>query len=143
MQEQDVPSGVDDIASIDKKGVEEEPSEPVNDQNSIERPKSPVPEDKTLTLDSDVHLSDAPVTNENVANEEVGVQNIVDEKNGDVDQSEKKITSDGGQEERTLEESIPLKGEASTPPVAEESVKKWKTWLLSDSEVIKARFYHI
>ncbi|KAL1190021.1 AT-rich interactive domain-containing protein 5 [Cardamine amara subsp. amara] len=129
MQEQDVPCGAD-TAPIDNKVVEEESSELEKDQNSIEKPKSPVPEDKTLTLDSDVHLSDAPVTNETEANEEVGV----DEKNGDVDQSDKKITSDGGHEETTLGESIPMKGEPSTPSVAEESVKKWKTWLLSDSE---------
>lgn len=138
MQEQDVPSGVDTTAPIDSKVVENEPSEQEKDQNSIERPKSPVPEDKTVTLDSDVHLSDAPIANVTEANEEVGGQNNVD-----VDQSEKKIKSDGGQEETTLEESTPLKGEPSTPHVAVESVKKWKTWLLSDSEVKEARFYHI
>ncbi|XP_013590044.1 PREDICTED: AT-rich interactive domain-containing protein 5 isoform X1 [Brassica oleracea var. oleracea] len=62
------------------------------------------PEDnKTLTLDTDLHLPEA----------------------GDVDQSEKKISSDGGHKESS-----------STPPqAAVESVKKWKTWLLSDSEV--------
>uniref|UniRef100_M4DGW1 SHSP domain-containing protein n=1 Tax=Brassica campestris TaxID=3711 RepID=M4DGW1_BRACM len=64
-------------------------------------------EDKTLTLDSDLHLPDAPIA--------------------DVDQSEKKISSDGGQEESS-----------STPQVAVESVKKWKTWLLTDSEVDEA-----
>ncbi|KAG7590354.1 ARID DNA-binding domain [Arabidopsis suecica] len=134
MQEQDVPSGAD-TAPVDTKGVvEEEPLEPEKDQNSIEIPKSPVLEDKTLTLDSDVHLSDAPITNQIEANEEVGGHNSVDGKNGDVDHSEKKITSDAGQEETTLGESIPLKGEPSSPHVPEKSVKKWKTWLLSDSE---------
>ncbi|XP_048592268.1 AT-rich interactive domain-containing protein 5 isoform X2 [Brassica napus] len=64
-------------------------------------------EDKTLTLDTDLHLPDVPIA--------------------DVDQSEKKISSDGGQEESS-----------STPQVAVESVKKWKTWLLSDSEVDEA-----
>ncbi|CAN7054830.1 unnamed protein product [Brassica rapa subsp. trilocularis] len=64
-------------------------------------------EDKTLTLDSDLHLPDAPIA--------------------DVDQSEKKISSDGGQEESS-----------STPQVAVESVKKWKTWLLTDSEVMSS-----
>ncbi|KAL9311940.1 AT-rich interactive domain-containing protein 5 [Arabidopsis thaliana] len=126
MQEQDVPSGT--------KGVVEEPSELEKDLNSIERPKSPVPEDTTHTLDSDVHLSDAPIANQIEANEEVGGQNSVDGRNGDVDQSEKKITSDGGQEETTLGESNPLKGDPSSPYVPEESVKKWKTWLLSDAE---------
>jgi hypothetical protein len=126
MQEQDVPSGT--------KGVVEEPSELEKDLNSIERPKSPVPEDTTHTLDSDVHLSDAPIANQIEANEEVGGQNSVDGRNGDVDQSEKKITSDGGQEETTLGESNPLKGDPSSPHVPEESVKKWKTWLLSDAE---------
>ena len=62
-------------------------------------------EDKTLTLDTDLHLPDAPIA--------------------DVDQSEKKISSDGGHEVSS-----------STPQVAVESVKKWKTWLLSDSEVM-------
>lgn len=139
MQEQDVPSGAD------TKGVvaEEETSEPEKDQNSIEIPKSPVIEDKTHTLDSDLHLSDAPITNQTEANEEVGGHNSVDGKNGDVDQSEKKVTSDGGQEETTLGESIPLKGEPSSPHVPEKSVKKWKTWLLSDSEVMTALFYRI
>lgn len=131
MQEQDVLSGVDTKAV-----EEEERSEPEKDQNSIERPKSPVPQDKTLTLESDVHLSDAPITNQTEANEEVGGQNNVDGKNGDVDQSEKKITSDVGQEETHLGESTSLKGEPSSPHVVEESVKKWKTWLLSDSEVM-------
>ena len=43
-----------------------------------------------------------------------------------LDQSEKKISSDGGHKESS-----------STPPqAAVESVKKWKTWLLSDSEVM-------
>ncbi|WZZ69256.1 AT-rich interactive domain-containing protein 5 isoform X2 [Brassica napus] len=65
------------------------------------------PEDnKTLTLDTDLHLPEA----------------------GDVDQSEKKISSDGGHKESS-----------STPPqAAVESVKKWKTWLLSDSEANEA-----
>ncbi|CAA7013538.1 unnamed protein product [Microthlaspi erraticum] len=131
MQEQDVPSSGADTAPVVTESVdhqpEPEPAEPVKDQIPSEKPQSPVaPEDKTLTLESDVHLSDAPI-----ANEEECVQNSV----GDVDQSEKKITSDGGQEEITLEESAPLKvGEPSTPSVADESVKKWKTWLLSDSE---------
>ncbi|ESQ27471.1 hypothetical protein EUTSA_v10018578mg [Eutrema salsugineum] len=129
MQEQELPS-----APVETKCADEEPSEPVKDQNSIERPQSPVPEDKTLTLETDVHLSDAPpITNENITNEteaseEVGGQNSVDGNNGDVDQSQKKVTSDGGQEETTL-------GEPSTPQAAGESVKKWRTWLLNDSEV--------
>ncbi|CAH2067595.1 unnamed protein product [Thlaspi arvense] len=130
MQEQDVPSGAD-AAPVETKGVEEEePSEPAKDQNSIEKSQSPVPEDTTLTLESDVHLSDAPITNETEASEEARGQKSVDGNNGDVDQSEKKVSSDGGQEETT-----PLEGEPSTPQVAGESVKKWKTWLLSDSEV--------
>ncbi|VVA95501.1 unnamed protein product [Arabis nemorensis] len=138
MQEQDLPSGVETSAPVETKVVENETSEPEKEQNSIERPNSPVPEDKTLTLDSDVHLSDAPITNVTEANEEVGggEKNSVDVKNDDVDQSEKKITSDVGQEETALGESAPLKGEPSTPHVAAgENVKKWKTWLLSDSEV--------
>ncbi|XP_010416571.1 PREDICTED: AT-rich interactive domain-containing protein 5-like [Camelina sativa] len=140
MQEQDVPSGAGadaDATPVDPKAVEvvlEERLEQEKDQNSIEKPKSPVPEDTTLTLESDVHLSDAPVTNQTEANEEVGGQDIVDGKNGDVDQSGKKITDEGGQEETKLGESTSLKGEPSSPHVADESVKKWKTWLLSDSE---------
>ncbi|CAN8240194.1 unnamed protein product [Cochlearia groenlandica] len=139
MQEQDVPSCAD-TSHVDTKCVEEEESlEPTKEQNPCEEPpQSPVAEDKTLTLDTDVELSDAPITNENVANEEVGGgQNSVDENNGNIDLSEKKIMSDGVQEETTIDESIPLKGEPSDPPhVEEESVQKWKTWLLSsDSEV--------
>uniref|UniRef100_A0A1J3IM73 AT-rich interactive domain-containing protein 5 n=1 Tax=Noccaea caerulescens TaxID=107243 RepID=A0A1J3IM73_NOCCA len=118
MQEQDVPSGAD-TAPVVTESVDDEPSEPVKDQIPSEKPQSPVPEDKTRTLESDVHLSDATI-----ANEEEGGQNSVDGKNGD----------DVGQEEITLEESAPLKGDTSTPSVEDESAKKWKTWLLSDSE---------
>ncbi|CAF2203573.1 unnamed protein product [Brassica napus] len=64
-------------------------------------------QEQDVTLDTDLHLPDAPIA--------------------DVDQSEKKISSDGGHEESS-----------STPQVAVESVKKWKTWLLSDSEVDEA-----
>ncbi|EOA35160.1 hypothetical protein CARUB_v10020299mg [Capsella rubella] len=138
MQEQDVPSGNDSAPVDTTKAVEEEEEErsgTEKDQKSIENLKSPVFEDNTLTLESDVHLSDAPVTNQTEANEELGGQNIVDGKNGDVDQSENKITSEGGQEEAKLGDSTPLEGEPSSSHVADdESVKKWKTWLLSDSE---------
>ncbi|CAH8305936.1 unnamed protein product [Eruca vesicaria subsp. sativa] len=66
MQEQHVPS-----PATDTKSVEEEPKE-----KAAKEPKSHVPlEDKTRTLDSDLHLPDA--------NEEKGVQESV------VDQSEK------------------------------------------------------
>uniref|UniRef100_A0A1J3CJK7 AT-rich interactive domain-containing protein 5 n=1 Tax=Noccaea caerulescens TaxID=107243 RepID=A0A1J3CJK7_NOCCA len=112
MQEQDVPSGAD-TAPVVTESVDDEPSEPVKDQIPSEKPQSPVPEDKTRTLESDVHLSDATI-----ANEEEGGQNSVDV----------------GQEEITLEESAPLKGDTSTPSVEDESAKKWKTWLQSDSE---------
>ncbi|KAG2254493.1 hypothetical protein Bca4012_058077 [Brassica carinata] len=105
MQEVEVP------CAADTKCVEEEPK------------SSSVPEEeKTLTLDTDLHLPDANET-------EAGGLNIVD-------QSEKKISS---QVEKTLveESSTPLKGEPfSAPPqvIAVENVKKWKTWLLTDSE---------
>lgn len=102
-----------EVPCADTKCVEEEPLDPNKELNSTEAPKSP-------TFDTDLHLPDAP----------------------SVDQSEKKITTgdDDGEEDKTVEESsTPLKkGEPSapTPPphVAVESVKKWKTWLLSDSE---------
>lgn len=83
-----------------------------------------VPEDKTLALDSDLHLPDA--------NEDVGGHNIVDE-------SAKNISSDGGgpEEKVQMESSAPLTGEPSAvPQVDVESVKKWKTWLLTHSQVI-------
>ncbi|KAF8106871.1 hypothetical protein N665_0130s0043 [Sinapis alba] len=85
------------------------------DTKCVEEEEPSVPEDKeTHTLDTDLHLPDA--------NEEVGGLN---------DQSEKKITGDDVQE---VESSTPLKGEPSAPQVSVESVKKWKTWLLTDSE---------
>lgn len=106
MQEVEVP------CAADTKRVEEEPK------------SSSVPEEeKTLTLDTDLRLPDANET-------EAGGEKSVD-------QSEKKISS---QLEKTLveESSTPLKGEPFSAPqvIAVENVKKWKTWLLTDSEVM-------
>ncbi|CAN6936067.1 unnamed protein product [Brassica oleracea] len=69
-------------------------------------------DNKTLTLDTDLHLPEA----------------------GDVvDQSEKKISSDGGHKESS----------SNPPQAAVESVKKWKTWLLSDSEVMMTSLWSL
>ncbi|XP_010539760.1 PREDICTED: AT-rich interactive domain-containing protein 5-like [Tarenaya hassleriana] len=136
MQEQDVASGVD-AGPIETKDPKQEPAGPEKDQNPSENPHSPVPEDNTLTLGSDVHFADAIVDNETGADEKVGGQASVDGKNADL--SEKKsIGDDHEPEEAKPEELTPPEVEHSTPDAGGESTKKWKTWLLTGSEVREA-----
>ncbi|XP_010537246.1 PREDICTED: AT-rich interactive domain-containing protein 5-like isoform X2 [Tarenaya hassleriana] len=133
MHEQDVASGLY-AGSVEARGPNQEPSEP--DQNPIEKPLSPVPEDKTLTLESDVHLPDAAVDDETGADEVTDNHASVDGKSAD--QSINKSVGDDGHEEEKPEELTPPQVEHSTPDAGGGSTKKWRTWLLSKSEVVEA-----
>lgn len=110
MQEQDVAFGSEDVL-VDTKFLEEEPFETENYQNPCEIPQPLLLGDNTLTLGSDVQLTNGDgQANGHVKNGDAGV----------VVHSEKKTH----------------KVQMLSPKTGDENAKKRKSWLLSDSEVI-------
>ncbi|EOA40571.1 hypothetical protein CARUB_v10009301mg [Capsella rubella] len=105
MHEQDAFFG-DEAVLVDTKYLEEEPLQTENYQNPSENPQPLLLEDKTLTLESDVHLTNG------------GAQANGHGMNGD----------HSGRKTRKVQ--------ILTPKPEDVSAKKRKSWLLTDSEAL-------